>query len=570
MLIALFLWLFAGALFFLYGRLALWLLKPACAAGRAAPRAGLLTTLLAGLVTLASLVSLLSLLLPLSALSLGIVLAGVGLIVLWEWRADRFASLKDSLRLPHLPRWGWVIVLVLVVLILDLSTRRAANPDTGIYHAQAIRWMETYPAVPGLGNLHTRFAYNSAWLTLNAQFSLVFLGGQSFHALPGLWMAVFALAALLGASKIIQRQAQPSDWLLFLLLPLAFYAMAVESASPGTDLPAVLVTWLVLWGWMREREATGADAFRGVVTALAAVFALTVKLSAVPLVLFALLEGFAYLRGRLWRRLGALALGGVLILAPWCARNGVLSGYLVYPLPEVDWFNLDWKIPAEVAQGERMVIQAWARIPREEKTVVQAMPLATWAKVWYLNKDSADRALLWGVLLAPLGMGLVWLLRKRSRAGLADFIRVYGAGYAVLWAGLLYWFFSAPDLRFGWGLVLAALVLGWLPLIGAARAGRWGKPIATALLALTLLLWGLQIRAIEPRNPLRLLVPREYTSLSTAPCALANRTILCAEWYGECGYSAFPCIPSPNPEAALRGAELRDGFRSVAPGEGSP
>lgn len=252
-------------------------------------------------------------------------------------------------------------------------------------------------------------------------------------------------------------------------------------------------------------------------------------------------------------------------MAPWCARNVILSGYLVYPLPEVDWFNPDWKIPAEVAQGERMVIQAWARIPREEKTVVQAMPLSTWAKVWYLNKDRADRALLWGVLLAPLGVGLVGLLRKRSRAGLADFIRVYGAGYAVLWAGLLYWFFSAPDLRFGWGLVLAALAMGWLPLIGVARAGRWGKPIAAALLVLTLLLWGFQIRAIEPRNPLRLLVPREYTSLSTAPCLLANRTILCAEWYGECGYGAFPCIPSPNPEAALRGTDFSQGFRSVAP-----
>ena len=57
--------------------------------------------------------------------------------------------------------------------------------DTGLYHAQSIRWIEEYGVVPGLGNLHTRLAYNSASFCLSALYSFAFLGGQSYHCVAG-------------------------------------------------------------------------------------------------------------------------------------------------------------------------------------------------------------------------------------------------------------------------------------------------------------------------------------------------------------------------------------------------
>jgi len=44
-----------------------------------------------------------------------------------------------------------------LVRFLSLSWSNPPAPlsyDTGLYHAQNIRWIETYPLVPGLGNLH--------------------------------------------------------------------------------------------------------------------------------------------------------------------------------------------------------------------------------------------------------------------------------------------------------------------------------------------------------------------------------------------------------------------------------
>lgn len=563
MLITGLLWIFEGSLLILYGRAALRLLYP-----KRAPHASPLLTLLAGLVLVTSLASLFSLFTNLSAFSLALFTLGGLLSLAWEWKQDRLNSLKAFCRLPTSGK-GWLLIgLLLLGLVLDLSTRRAANPDTGIYHAQAIRWIETYPAVPGLGNLHTRLAFNSAWLVVNAQFSLAFLGGQSFHALPGLFLAVFGLTALAGLRRIAQGAARLSDWLTALLLPLAFYTIAVESASPGTDFPAILLVWFVLIEWMREQEQPDPDAARPVLIALIAVFAVTIKLSVAPVALLALFILANFLRRRLFRPAVLITAGAVLILMPWLARNVVLSGYLVYPEAGIDLFTVDWKIPPETAEDEKITIQAWARIPREEKTIVQAMPLGTWVKNWYFNHDKSDQALLWGIGLGPLSWGLAGAFSRRARAKLKEPLRRYALGYGVLLAGLAFWFFSAPDLRFGYGFVLGALALGWLPWLALAQplAARWGRPTAGVILAAVLVLWGLQIRSIEPRTlPHRLLLPGDYTSYSTAPCQLNNKTIFCAEWYNECGYSAFPCVPSADPQVGLRGTDYRQGFRRFEP-----
>ena len=53
--------------------------------------------------------------------------------------------------------------------------------DTELYHGQAVRWMEEYSAVKGLGNIFRRSAYNSSFLCLQALFSFKFVFGQSIR-----------------------------------------------------------------------------------------------------------------------------------------------------------------------------------------------------------------------------------------------------------------------------------------------------------------------------------------------------------------------------------------------------
>ncbi len=54
-----------------------------------------------------------------------------------------------------------IFYLILFLLFAYGTSRGIIHYDTGLYHAQSIRWIEEYGVVKGLGNLHCRLAYNS-------------------------------------------------------------------------------------------------------------------------------------------------------------------------------------------------------------------------------------------------------------------------------------------------------------------------------------------------------------------------------------------------------------------------
>ncbi len=120
---------------------------------------------------------------------IGIILFGV-----WVCRQLKYGGVRlfpgCTGKKPEL--WRIAALLLCFVFTLAWTVREPAQYDTGLYHAQAIRWVEEYGVAPGLGNLHMRLAYNSAFMSLQALFSLSWLLGQSLHTLNGF----FCLAAL--------------------------------------------------------------------------------------------------------------------------------------------------------------------------------------------------------------------------------------------------------------------------------------------------------------------------------------------------------------------------------------
>ncbi|MDE7231701.1 MAG: hypothetical protein K2N37_01295, partial [Lachnospiraceae bacterium] len=122
-------------------------------------------------------------------------LAGIVIVVVWaygEIRRRKKWTLFPGCEGKRLELWRIAALLLAFVFTLLWTTQSPEQYDTGLYHAQAIRWIEDYGVVPGLGNLHMRLAYNSAFMSLQALFSLGWLLGQSLHTLNGF----FCLAAL--------------------------------------------------------------------------------------------------------------------------------------------------------------------------------------------------------------------------------------------------------------------------------------------------------------------------------------------------------------------------------------
>jgi len=245
------------------------------------------------------------------------------------------------------------------------------------------------------------------------------------------------------------------------------------------------------------------------------------------------------------------------VLFPFLARNVILSGYLLYPFPSIDLFPVDWKIPLERAIGERMSIQAWGRFPRLEAARVLAMPFGEWFPKW-LDEQTLNRRLIFdAALLSPLAV----------LPGLA-IARRFWLGWLVFYAGTLFWLFSAPDFRFGYGFLIGTIAMALAPWFAAVlKRTIFPAPRVSAVIGLLIMAYlGITLATSFEAHTLasRLLLPVGYDRVATQACSLANGTVFCAKAYNACSYDAFPCIPSPRPRVELRdAANLSDGFRTV-------
>lgn len=544
----------------LYGLFTIWLTGKVTGKIFSAPSFTL--AWLSGLCVVSALASALSLFIHLGLEANLILLTGAAAIAAWFWKTDRLKWEKPPLSLhPFAALMG----LLCLLIVLEIATQRANNPDTGIYHAQAIRWIETYGVVPGLGNLHTRFAYNSSWLVANALFSFAFTGLRSFHLLPAVFYLVFLWDLVAGANRLFKGSRRPSDTLQLLLLPAAIYTQGNAFSSPGTDFPAILLTWILVVEWMRwMEEETPRSSFRPYLLALLAASALTIKLSAAPLLLLVVGATLWLAARKEWKSLLVMAALGALALFPWLARNVALSGYLVFPEPSVDLFSVDWKIPADIAAAEKESIQSWAKIPRLEVATVQAMPLREWATTWYHNQTANRKAMLWAIPALLAGFLFFALLFPARGGQLLRRLQPYALVYVTVLLGMAFWFFNAPNFRFGIGWVTAALLLGLLP--WALLAADWFKRPAmlwqgAAALILVYLALMLALSFQVQTFTQRLLLPADYIRLPTHPCEFGGFRVMCADSYQECWYDPFPCVPGGNPQVEMRGETFRQGFR---------
>ncbi len=483
-------------------------------------------------------------------------------------RRDWLAGWLNGFRRQHF--LSWITSGIALITTLVLSTLKPGNSDTGLYHAQAIRWIETFPAVPGLGNLHSRLAYNSNWFPLQAGFSFAFLDLRSFHLMGAVLTGLCLVFFTGGLQGLLRGDNRFSHWMRLAFLPLTFYVLASEISSTGTDLPVTLLTWVILCMWVETLEKPSANLdWRQILLISLPVLLVSIKLSAFPLLLitaWVLLSRLRKVDGL--RHLLVIAVFTLLMWAPWLARNVILSGYLAYPQTVLDVFNVPWKMPLKGVKEEAEWIISWARFPRMDKDLVLAMPVTQWAPMWFDDLSKNRQIILLVLAAAPFGFGLTalaafTLFKKHARDWFQPFSLTWPV-WAVTYAGILFWFFSVPRYRFGNGVLMAGLVLVVLCGIGLFRnilkpLARFA-PHAAAIITSLYLVFVLVTSADVKTLPSRLLLPANYVNLPTEPCDFGNFSAFCATQYQQCGYNPFPCVPQSNPNVYMRGKTFGDGF----------
>lgn len=126
-------------------------------------------------------------------LSAVILLLGLALIG-WLWsRVSLFQKLQE---LKNNQLWAILHYFPAAAIIAFRAAGPCEHYDTGLYGATAIRWITTYPVVPGLGNLLGQFGFNSSvhlWMAVLDQGPL---RGLAHHLFVG-----FLIAALFASQE---------------------------------------------------------------------------------------------------------------------------------------------------------------------------------------------------------------------------------------------------------------------------------------------------------------------------------------------------------------------------------
>jgi hypothetical protein len=248
----------------------------------------------------------------------------------------------------------------------------------------------------------------------------------------------------------------------------------------------------------------------------------------------------------------------LVILIPWVIRNVISSGYLVYPIADVDLFDVDWKLPYDYVVEEKLVAHGWARIPTAQWR--ESLDMAPWEWIprwlgWISNHDKI-------VMIAALVAIVVYIavIVRRSRGRISR-MQTHDLLYFGACLGVLYWFTNAPDLRFGWGFMFIALVM---PLVPAVQwlLHRFPLQAGVCLLALLLVYVGRQdyvaARSVSMRGIV--LAPQVYPREPLWSQRIGSIVVNGAST-GFCWDAPLPCTPIISELLRARGDTLASGFR---------
>lgn len=482
------------------------------------------------------------------------ILCIIAIIFIVVWRKDFLCSIR-SICAGKSGRKGQLALVMLgmvVLLFIILSCQRALHADTDGYHAQAIRWIEEYGVVKGLGNLYHRFAYNSAFMSLQALFSWKFLVGQSMHVMNGFICCVMFIYGIMGIIRSNQKSLLGN---LFRLLLLAFIVLPQSlsaMSSPNTDTLALLLVVFVLCKWCDYLEQQETEAIPYAILTILAVFSVSVKLSAAFLILLAIKPIFQMIRERRWRTIGFFLGMGLIVILPFLCRNVLISGYLVYPYSSVDLFDVEWKMLPSVVECDKKEIMTWGRalydIGKSDYHLWQ------WYPIWWAAQEIWVRVMtvLNVILILP---GIVVICNDIKNRNYDRALLV--AETMIL---LLGWFFTAPLQRYGavFLFLLPVSILGVI--IKGRKQVRVLKEIEVLAAVCCILLLLMEMKDMEPISLKRsaYYVKRECEEV---------------KWHGmsvyvplENGNMGYYYIPATQHKALLEiiepmGIEIADGFR---------
>jgi hypothetical protein len=486
------------------------------------------------------------------------------------------SSIRSALHvLQRFPFLAAVVCLVVVIWCLA-ALRAPTNFDSGLYHFGSIRWLNEYPIIPGLGNLHMRFAFNQSYFNFLALANIYPFWNQGYLA-GGLFLLFLTTATL---AETAHREKKSWHWIVgaALFVYLASLTTGISNPNPDTAIALFqiaiflfLFRALTFIGYCRTpnslRSAEGqlvslqnSDCLlKDLILVLCISGAIvTIKLSSVAFAAGCGVVALFYFFRNIIIKINVLLKAIVFLIIfelLHVVRGSLLSGAPFFPSPFAAIWSFDWAVFYGVANYESKLIYSWARAPG---VLHPDQVLSNWAWLlpWFKRLPSYFTASV--CITTGLAVWAIACIKFGTRKNLVH-LRPLTTLFIPISLSFVFWFFTAPDPRFlGSVLILYIVITGWLvsQILGISSRGyaeltqSLDKKIVMMMAVCgigmcALKVMGAQSLRLDGWPPIQVARVERMNTLSGLEVYVAIES-------GQCWNENLPCAPQFNENLKLK------------------
>ena len=263
---------------------------------------------------------------------------------------------------------------------------------------------------------------------------------------------------------------------------------------------------------------------------------------------------------------------GISVALPFLITNIITSGYLIYPLASLDLFPVYWKMDKEILKYTVDSMVAFARMPGA--TMEEALNAGiSWIPIWFQN-ESVSHKLLYIVILMITVYDIHRIIKQvicdkeKSRGKIQKELPMIWVRICI-YLGLLYWFFSIPQVKYCWAFLILPLAI--VPIYYRQKSRGNGNIPEKILFAstITVLLiysgfYSLRTLGYMKEGILHYPIKQaDYRVYNLEEIEVQDHKFYIRKEGGDltCGYYAFPYLDNPeNRNRLVLGQSLKDGI----------
>ncbi len=364
-----------------------------------------------------------------------------------------------------------ILIIVLLIYLSFIPFNWANHYDAGYYYLLLIKWLRESIVPFGLANLFGILGYNPSWFTVAAIVETpLFIKESPLFITNALMMFFYGSAAFLTfLEKIKVKKILFSDYfLIFALIPWIIRTRS-NMASMSPDLPAMLITLFIIYLLIRSFEEKENNYFYLLNSIIFSVFVVTIRVSTFPILLGSILafiyfgvfirknfylpnSGKSIFKDPIFYK--NLIIPSIMVLITWVMRGIIISGCIAYPSKLGYFENIQWSASPGV---ELKYITSWAR-GGLHASPAEVLGNWKWFNPWVIRFLKSGDKIIPIIIFIGLLLLVTAIIRKNFLSSNKYHISFF-VPLIISFSGIMFWFFTAPEPRYGYGFLFGFALL---------------------------------------------------------------------------------------------------------------